>query len=384
MDFIMLANDWSAGHSNPTSKHRIVRELERQGHRVLWVEGTGMRRPNLMGYRARDDRSRIVQKLRKALTPVQQVGERVWLLAPFAVPLPETGLAHWWNNRHCLARTLQAVRRLGFDRPTMISCIPTFDTCLARWPWGRIYHCIDRWDAFPGYPSSVMATTDHHCCRHSDLVLATSRNLVIRCQAQTDVPVRLFSHGVDWAHFRTALAALPPPPDVPDEPVVGYFGYLAEWVDQNLLVAVARRIAPTRLLLIGKASVDVSRLQAEPNILLPGPRPFAELPHYIARFAVGLIPFAVNDLTIAVNPIKLREMLAAGCPVVSTDLPEMRAYMPAVTIAGDQEHFVAAVAERLARPASLAERQQISDLVAGETWAARVHDLVHLAEGIHR
>jgi glycosyltransferase involved in cell wall biosynthesis len=107
----------------------------------------------------------------------------------------------------------------------------------------------------------------------------------------------------------------------PAAPVVGFFGLLSEWVDQDLILRLAEEFPQATILLIGKADVDVARLQRVPNIQLPGPKPFTELPAHIARFTVGIIPFVVNDLTRAVNPIKLREMLAAGCPVVSTAMP---------------------------------------------------------------
>ena len=46
MDFIIVANDWSAGIDNPTSKHRIAIELANRANRV-YGEGAGMRAPAL-------------------------------------------------------------------------------------------------------------------------------------------------------------------------------------------------------------------------------------------------------------------------------------------------------------------------------------------------
>jgi len=239
---------------------------------------------------------------------------------------------------------------------------------------------------------------------------------------------------------------------LPPGPIVGFFGLLSEWVDQDLLVALARSLrteiqqsmetgplssakgsaddcnAPdisskptsripnpesripnpesriTRceasIVLIGQADVDVSRLRAEPNIVLPGPKPFAELPDYIRHFDVGVIPFVVNELTVAVNPIKLREMLAAGCPVVSTALPEVERYASAdggessttkhakdakaamrgcpsaVRISHSSEEFVAHVRAALRDPPGVGERRAISAGMAGETWAAKVDEIL--------
>ena len=64
MDFVIVANAWGAGVSNPTSKHRIALELARRGSRVLWIEGAGMRAPRLS---SGPDRLRLVKKVFRAL-----------------------------------------------------------------------------------------------------------------------------------------------------------------------------------------------------------------------------------------------------------------------------------------------------------------------------
>jgi glycosyltransferase involved in cell wall biosynthesis len=154
-----------------------------------------------------------------------------------------------------------------------------------------------------------------------------------------------------------------------------------------------------RIILIGKADVDISRLQSVSNIELLGPIPFAELPAHIARFTVGIIPFVVNDLTRSVNPIKLREMLAAGCPVVSTALPEVERMgrgefkvessklnvecsgftgVSSIHIAHSHDEFVEMVRQVLANPLLVTARMAVSDSVAGESWAAKVKEILRL------
>src|SRR5262249_39293502 len=148
------------------------------------------------------------------------------------------------------------------------------------------------------------------------------------------------SHGVDVAHFSRALdPALAPPADAAGlgRPVIGFFGLLAEWIDLGLLAGIARARPQWTLLLIGKANVDTSALRALPNVRLLGQKPYATLPAYCRAFDVGVIPFRVDELTVRANPLKLREYLAAGLPVVSTDLPEVRKYAGLVRLAAGVE-----------------------------------------------
>jgi glycosyltransferase involved in cell wall biosynthesis len=136
--------------------------------------------------------------------------------------------------------------------------------------------------------------------------------------------------------------------------------------------------------LIGQADVDISRFRSDPNVVLLGPKAFDELPSYVAHFDVGIIPFIVNELTVAVNPIKLREMLSAGCPVVSVDLPEVRAYAGArrVEVARGREAFLAAVRSLLANPLTQAECASLSASMASETWESKVDEMLrHIGAG---
>jgi glycosyltransferase involved in cell wall biosynthesis len=204
--------------------------------------------------------------------------------------------------------------------------------------------------------------------------------------------VHLVMHGVDHSNFVTALDSSERPDDLPAGSIIGFFGLLSEWFDQSLVLAVARKLPDAQVVLIGDADVDVEALRGQPNIHLLGPRRFAELPRYIAHFAVGIIPFAVNELTRAVNPVKLREMMAAGCPVVSTALPEVERYAGTAALAegerggvrvvADEIEFIEAVRTWIEAPATLSERETISHHVAAETWESKTGEILQLIEAL--
>jgi glycosyltransferase involved in cell wall biosynthesis len=335
------------------------------------------------------------------------------VLSPLFIPLPRYEFIRRLNGVICRLSLRFWGWRLGFRDPVLINYVPVLAEAMRGWrrcsPQSSgcqvaelhsedtvpkqstteqlnnpatspraVYHCVDRWDQFGMYDSALMAEMDRRCCVYADLVMASSTDLYERCRPLNPNTV-MMAHGVDWEHFREAVSGKREAGSGKRAPVVGFFGLLSEWVDQDLILRLAKEFPQATILLIGKADVEVTRLQGVPNIQLAGPKPFAELPSHIARFTVGIIPFVVNDLTRAVNPIKLREMLAAGCPVVSTALPEVEKYAGieagvrrAVCVAHDADEFVAGVRSCLEHPLSIEERRAVSDSMAGEAWAGKV------------
>src|SRR5207248_8106042 len=104
-------------------------------------------------------------------------------------------------------------------------------------------------------------------------------------------------------------------------PIVGYVGSLREATDLGLLARVADRAPDLQFVLVGPRFVDVSQLEARPNVSLLEALPHDDAMHYMVRFDIGMLPYSINDFTAAIMPVKLKEYLAAGLPVVATPLP---------------------------------------------------------------
>jgi glycosyltransferase involved in cell wall biosynthesis len=109
-------------------------------------------------------------------------------------------------------------------------------------------------------------------------------------------------------------------------------------------------------------------------VRLLGRRPYEQLPRYCKAFSVGVMPFVLNELTSNVNPIKMREYLSAGLPVVSTDLPEVRGYSDSVRVAHSPEDFIAACEEAIAADDPFMRRRR-SEAMASESWESKVAEL---------
>ena len=378
---VLFANDW---YTDPTSKHHVATVLS-EATAVVWVESSGMRVPRLSAA----DLGRMWRKLSgrrgEARRPTTQ--PPVHIVSPLAVPLPGVAPAEWlngWIYRRAIGRTIGSIGA-GRD-PLLWVYTPTTAPYLDRVPHeGLVYHFVDRWWEFTEYDARTMRRHHERLCRSADVVFASAQELLEDCVGLTD-RAHLVRHGVDWEHFSTAaLGELPVPEDIADieGPIVGFFGLIHDWIDRSVLLRVAEAWPEVTLVLIGEARVDVEALRRRDNVRLLGRRPYAALPAYARRFDVGLIPFVVNELTRAVNPIKLREYLSAGLPVVSTALPEIAVFggLTSVHIADDSDHFVELVGFALATEGGASERAERARAMESESWHGRTLEMVRLWKG---
>jgi glycosyltransferase involved in cell wall biosynthesis len=364
MDVVCFSNDWDG---DPLSKTHLMRRAAREG-RVLWVDSLGNRRPRAS---ARDLR-RIVRKLSAASVGLREVEPNLHVLSPLALPPSAAGWARAVNARLVEWQVRRAMGTLKLDRPVIVSFLPAAAPVFSRLPASlRVYYCVDEFSAFEG-AGSIIRTLEDALVDASDLVVCTTEELQ-RDKARRHAHVALVRHGVDVDHFARAFDGAPPVEarvsGLP-RPVLAFMGLVAEWVDQEILVAVARHFAQGTLLVIGRADVDTSALAREPNVVMLGRRPYAELPQLLAGVDVALCAFRENALTRAANPLKVREYLAAGLPVVSTPIPEVeRLGLASCRVARDSGAFIGAIERALADGAGPSAGR--AEAMRGESWDAR-------------
>lgn len=367
-NIICIACNWNAP---PTSKHHVMRLLAERNH-VIWVNYHASRRPrfNLEDLRA------TLSRLYQARRPSRRVADGIDVVSPLLIPCPESPAVRAFNMRMLAARIQGALRRAPAQPTQLWLFTPDAPELIKLLPAERVvYYCVDEFSAFSGFNRKLIERLERQTIAGADAVITTSAALYESRRTQHP-NTHLVPHGVDVDHFASADRVAPAdvPADIRDipRPIFGYFGVIGDYVDLDLLAAAARARPGWYFVLIGhSAGVETAELNRLPNVHLLGPKPYNLLPRYCSRFDVGLIPFRMNRLTRAVNPIKLREYLAAGLPVISAPMPEVLRYRPAVRTAQTVEEFVAAGEAGLAFAAATA-RRNIRELVSLESWRSRL------------
>jgi glycosyltransferase involved in cell wall biosynthesis len=164
--------------------------------------------------------------------------------------------------------------------------------------------------------------------------------------------------------------------------VIGFFGLVADWVDLEVVRHLASSRPQWSLLLIGEVQTDTSALRELSNVHFLGRRSYESLPAYCKAFDVAILPFVVNELTVASNPLKLREYLAAGLPVVATPLPEVLKLSALVRLATTPAEFLNQIEDLLSQ-GKRGPNPAVSFLMERESWDQKVEDLSGLITGLN-
>lgn len=366
-DMLCFSHDWTG---DPLSKTHLMKLLARD-NRVLWVNSIGYRAPTASAA----DMGRAWRKLKAAAAPISQPLPNLYVLNPLAIPIWSSRAVRQFNRRFLKWQVARVMRKLGFRRPINWVFNPAASELAGRLGEERIiYYCVDEFTAFAGVPSQSLIDMERQLAQRADLVIVSAERL-FRSKRRYNPRTVLVRHGVDFDHFQKALD---PSTEVPAEirdlprPILGYFGLMAsDWFNTSLVEAVAHKFSGASIVLIGKVTMDLGPLLRLPNVHVLGRKPYETLPGYCKAFDVALIPFPINEVTLNANPLKAREYLAAGLPVVATAVPEVEV-LGQCAIGRTTEEFMERIADALDDPGPNAAR---SERMRSEGWAARLDDI---------
>jgi glycosyltransferase involved in cell wall biosynthesis len=365
--------DWAT--ELPINQHQLMGRLAVR-NRVLFVESLGLRQPQL----ARRDVSRIRRRLVAGLRGPRAVGG-LHVVSPLVLPFHGNRGARLLNRRLLRRQVGRAARRLGMRNPVLWAYAPQAGALLDRLePSLVIYHCVDDLAAQKGVDADSFRATEESFARRADLVLASAPALADRMRRFSD-RVLYAPNVADTGLFSTALQPGPVDPAVarlPRPRLVFQGAVVPTKLDLGLLEETARLRPGWSIVLVGPRGAgdpggDLSALDRAPNIHLIGGRDPAALPAVLRGADAGLIPYAINDLTRSVFPMKVFEYLAAGLPVLTTPLPALEG-VDAVEVVADASELVEAAERELTldRPERRAGRSRAA---SAHSWEARIEEI---------
>ncbi len=242
------------------------------------------------------------------------------------------------------------------------------------------------------HPDEVNVPPEQRVIAHHGAVVAEADVTIVSLDVLADrhrdeaPDLIVVENGVDAEVFQSPTTR---PSDFPDTtgPVVGYHGALSYWFDFDLIYDVARMRPGWDFVLVGPvlpgAEDEADRVAALENVHLVGAKSSDDIPAYVQCFDVGLIPFRIDTMTLAVSPLKMFEYLAVPVPIVATPLPAA-AQAEIVHTAEGAGDFVAAL------DAALDERDDQDFLRAAASqvhraeWSARIEPILDRLEALGR
>ena len=367
-DLVMFGEDWG-GH--PTSTQHLARRFARD-RRIVYVNSVGMRRPRFNA----TDVGRLVQKVRQrtqarpSATPAPHTPPNLTVVPPLVIPWPGSSAAEAINRRLLSKRINDELDGIGISQPilwlTVPTALPAVGTLNER---ALVYYVADDFAALDGVDHKPVVEIEKRLVEKADLIITVSEELHSHFPPEKTV---MIPHGVDVDKFATPA---PRAADLPDDgrKIAGFYGAFLDRIDTDILRQAALDLPDWHFVFIGKISQgEAADLITLPNTHFFGPRPHDALPGYVQHWDVSLLPFADCAMVRSMNPLKLREYLAAGTPIATVDFPALAPYKSFVSLADPRKNFGDAIR---AASCDVSRNPARSNAMGKESWEARADDI---------
>jgi len=377
----MPTGDWE-GNTRRRLFLALAQKLREHGGRLLAIN-----RPITPLVTLATKPGKLAQWLRSR-SSVEQVERNVFTLTPFlavhdllAPMVPFAKAANRALLRSAIDNAARA-RLLRRDRLVVWISHPVLYYWAQLFPEAVVaYECWDAHELFPNVQNNplrrvMLVRQERQLLLSADVVFATAEELV-RTRGRYCPETHYVPNACDYGPFanpKEVDEALPGPL------TAGFVGSINDAFDFELLEYAARTLQDMQFVVIGRVTwrhasrparkfFAAARTDPE-NTHYLGPRRYTDVPGLVKQIGVCLIPFVLSERTKSVSPNKLHEYLAAGKPVVSTDLPEVRQFRGVVYIARSKEEPAALVRRAIAED-SPEKRKQREAVARANTWDAR-------------
>lgn len=352
---IVFADDW--GRHPSSCQHLVSKLLDHRS--VVWVNTIGTRPPRLNWATV----TRGAEKIKSWFVPRPREPERgpaPSVLNPKMWPSFRTRYTRGLNRR-LLSRAVRSVAESMPTPPVVVTTLPLVADLVGTFPAAKwVYYCVDDFGVWPGLDGRTLQTMEAELVAKVDSVIAVSETLQTHI-AKLGKTSQLLTHGVDLEHFRKTGR----------EPGSGalFWGVIDRRMDVSFLRRLAERSdVPIRL--VGPQDNPDPELFRLPRVEVKPAVSYDELPALASGAGVLIMPYADLPVTRAMQPLKLKEYLATGKPVVVRKLPATESWSDCCDVCDSPESFADAVLRRLKEgvPAGqIAARERLN----AESWTAK-------------
>ncbi len=346
---IVFGEDWGA---HPSSTQHLVKVLG-QTRPVIWLNSIGLRKPKLSLH----DFKRLFNKVKSFIVNLPTINKKedkqnskstqgthtnsqFIIINPLVIPCANS----WFSlklSKVILKWQLQlAYKKLSIKDPIIWSSLPTSVDYLALFNKAPcVYYCGDDFNSLAGVDHQFVCQKEALLVEKSSYIFTASKKMLDRFPHNKAVNI---PHGVNFSLFSEQVNQTPL--DLPQgKPIAGFYGSISAWLDQNLLMQAIKALPHWHFVFIGKVDCNVDELQQFPNVYFLGTKPHNELPKYIQNWNVAMLPFVNNKQVQMCNPLKLREYLASGTPIVTTDFNALNGYRKHLQVASKTMPFHQAI-----------------------------------------
>ncbi|MHC4738322.1 MAG: glycosyltransferase [Planctomycetota bacterium] len=315
---------------------------------ALYINSIVMQKPNLK--EGKKFKQKLIRKTKSIFQGLKWVDENFWIYSPLSLPVHHI---HWLKpiNEIILLKQLHLViRRLGIYNPIVwVACPAACNIALKIKRVKLVYQRTDRFEAYPNVDAALIKKYDRKLRAEADLTVFVNNALYEQESCHSQKAIYL-DHGVDYELFAKAENNKETPVDMRGirKPIVGFFGGIDEHTcDIELLEKVIDKIPEMSFVLVGRPSVNCNGLMLKKNVWILGQKPYEQIPHYGKCFDIAIMPWRQNQWIEACNPIKLKEYLALGKPIVSTPFAELKKYEDVVYTAKSPGEFAHCIEQAL-------------------------------------
>ena len=367
MKFIVFGEDWQ---SHPSSTQHLFKQLAKQ-HQVIWINSIGMRKPTFRLI----DVKRVFNKLKslflsKRSSPNAKTTDHSLNLDLTAHTL---AVLPWHDNLIVRLYNKWIFNKKGLigDEPIVYwLSVPTAISLISPREQDKvIYYCGDDFSALAGVDHKMVAPFESELIKKADTIYVVSERLANKMPKSK---VKMLSHGVDLALFTTQTAKARELEQI-SKPIIGFYGSLNAWLDKALLLTLAKERPEYQLVLIGHLIEDFSELLKLDNVTHIKAVEHHRLASFSQHWQVSILPFVDNEQIRSCDPLKLKEYIATGTPIVTTRFAAVNPYRETILIADTHQGFIDRIdyAVSLSKSQNLNWRTNQSQQANNHSWQAK-------------